>query len=246
MLTMPCRALAAVALALLLVPTAVAAAATKQYDVRISAEYAHRWNVKGEYHPDTCRGWELGDGELLGSIDGGDSQPLEIESGRGGWSGDTPGWERPRASFSSHHAVRIHSAQLQTADCSPCGPLSELGLCRDPLPDEQVVGGCKRGRVDGYADVAVIKNTLMGNVFINARDKLEKCDRWALRTMGAPYEIPRIEFRFPGAGARLARLPGRQTLVFRDRRREGRGCRAWGTGMRACETLTMEIEIKRR
>lgn len=247
--------------AALLLALAAALAATvhakrdeeSRYEVRVTASYQADWLQRSATYGERCRGWSEGDGSLRGRIRTTDPITLEIEPAgrRGRWWGDEDYAEdgRYQGSFATHYAVKVHPVAFQTAECSPCGPLSELGECEPAPRDYDLQGGCKERRATGFVGAGVgPKGGGAANVGISVSKPIERC-RWPTQVLDGspPVEIENFRFTWGNVAPRLVKLDVGDKLTVRDRASEGRDCGKMNrrSGFRLCARYEMEVEFRR-
>jgi hypothetical protein len=240
---MPSRTLRATLIALALpltlgaVSAATAAAAPPpKFEVDLYVASVDEANLEESGFPDRCKTWTQGRSALTYEIEAADPFNLGLVQSP---VDDTyfaliprqPVWENDTRRY---WKTRAHVAD-NTPDCSPCGPLSEYGLCTGALPDQVASDQCGGpGRRRGGALTLTVK----GSAFVVAggpNANLSRCK--APRNPSVPMFSAQPQFapvRLAGAVTRLLRLKAGQRTTIRHNSRRGACGRLRGPGLRTC------------
>jgi len=233
----------------LLAATAEAQSEQLRFEVRMRADYSADWLQRSREVGQRCKGWTEGDGYLRGRVRSIDPATIDVEQHGDRWYGSGGSFGPADGSYVSHYAVKVHPVRFQTADCSPCGPLSELGECEPTPRDHDLVGGCRERRSRKAWVTAGIgpKGGAAGSAGIPLPDEFARCGRWPPVLDGSPPSIiQNFRFTWGRVAPQLAKLDVRDRKVLRDTAQEGAcGKRRARAEFSLCERWTMELEFRR-
>lgn len=239
-------ALTALALLLTLGVASAAAAPPPKFKADLYASLTEESNLEGTGYPDRCKTWTQGRGTLTYDIESDQSFNLGIVESplddslfvlvprQPAWSSDLRRFWKTRSHIGDN-----------TEACSPCGPLSEYGLCTGSLPDKLDSDQCggpskKRG---GMLTLSAIGRTLLVNG--GPGGSLSRCKTPSDNALPAILAVPSFELRLPGAARRLLKLkPGQSTTIRRETRRGACG-RLRGKGLRTCSERLVILRVTR-
>lgn len=246
MTRIPLAALAALALLLTVGAASAAAAPPPKFKLDLYASLVEESNLEQTGYPDRCSTWTQGRGALTYDIEADRSFDVGIVESPVNDSlfvlvPRPPVWMSDLRRF---WKTRSH-VRDNTSDCTPCGPLSEYGLCTGALPDTLDSDQCggpskKRG---GVLTLTAIGRAL---VVVGAPGgDLSRCKAPRDRALPAILAVPRFELRLPGAARKLLRLKvGQRTTIRRETRRGACG-RLRGRGLRTCSERLVIVRATR-
>lgn len=239
-------ALAALALLLTLGAASAAAAPPPKFTADLYASLTEEQNLEGGGYPDRCDTWTQGRGTLTYDVESNQSFTIGIVESpvddslfvliprQPAWSSDLRRFWKTR----SHIGDNVEG-------CTPCGPLSEYGLCTGSLPDKLDSDQCggpskKRG---GMLLLTATGRTLA--VTGSPGGDLSRCKAPRDNALPGIVALPRFELRLPGAAQKLLRLkPGKSTTIRRETRRGACG-RLRGPGLRTCSERLVILRVTR-
>ncbi|MDO8188731.1 hypothetical protein Q5424_17755 [Conexibacter sp. JD483] len=243
----PLAALAALALLLTFGAASAVAAPPPKFSVSLYVSSVEESNLEEGGYPDRCKSWTQGRSTLVYDIEA--DAPFTLGLVVSGLDDSVfaliprgPVWMNDTRRF---WKTRTHVGD-NTSECSPCGPLSEYGLCTGALPDRVESDQCGGDRKTRGGALAL---TVSGSSMIVSGGPMADLSRCkAPRNGVVPMFSAQPKFtpmRIPGATKRLLRLkPGQQTR-FQQKRRRGACDRLRGPGLRTCSEQVVIMRAKR-
>lgn len=242
----PIAVLAALLLLLALGAASAGAAPPPKFKATLYASLTEDQNLEEGGYPDRCKTWTQGRGTLTYDVES--DQPFNIGIVESPVDDSLfvliprqPAWMSDLRRF---WKTRSHVAD-NTEACSPCGPLSEYGLCTGSLPDrldsDQCGGPSKRR--GGVLTLTAVGRTLL--VTGGPGGSLSRCKTPRDRVLPGILAVPSFELKLPGAARKLLRLkPGQTTKIRRETRRGACG-RLSGRGLRTCSERIVILAVTR-
>lgn len=214
------------------------------YSATAAMAATENWTYRGIGHPKPCIAWTQADGTVHARVYAkGGFQLRRLP--RVGATGGMTGSGTASMKVSRKIDYRIHAVGT-TPECTPCGPLSEFGPCREAIPDIVDAHGCHPEPGKGTVGATFSGGTLIVSGAAPSELLLRNCSKGV--PYGVPLGSPQPELkttRFAGAARRIERLaPGRQARFDRKITR-GPGCKRNKGEMRSCTTYQAVIVVRR-
>lgn len=214
------------------------------YSARAAMAATENWSYRGIGHPKPCIAWTQADGTVHVRVyaTGGFQLRRAPRIGAiGGMTGSGTASMRVRRKID----YRIHAVGT-TPECTPCGPLSEFGPCRDAIPDIVDARSCDPEPEKGSVGATFSGSTLIVSGTAPSELLLRNCSKGI--PYGVPLGSPQPELkttRFAGAARRIEKLaPGKEARFDRKIKR-GPGCKGNKGEMRSCTTYQAVIVVRR-